>query len=247
MMGKFCSRMMQMVAGHCRYIKFHRIVNFKMLKQQVFCFGCFTTINSYQEISRLVELDCALWDAGIGPLMCSQGWVADTKGGSSGSVRLERKLSGEGEWDREGSAFSQTLFYWDPRPVQCGHCRQAGPLSRCSAEKESRGFPGGWVVKNPPAGARRRGSLPGPGRSHVLQSNRARVQHCCDCGLESGNRDFWAHLLQVEAWTPQSWCSMIRAATARRSPSPATKEQTPLATAREKPTQQRRPSTAKNK
>ena len=52
---------------------------------------------------------------------------------------------------------------------------------------------------------------------------------------------------RTEARTPQSWCSMIRAATARRSPSPATKEQTPLATAREKPTQQRRPSTVKSK
>ncbi|KAJ8791729.1 hypothetical protein J1605_020451 [Eschrichtius robustus] len=32
-------------------------------------------------------------------------------------------------------------------------------------------FPGGTVVKNPPANAGDTGSSPGPGRSHVLRSN----------------------------------------------------------------------------
>ena len=31
-----------------------------------------------------------------------------------------------------------------------------------------RGFPGGSVVKNPPANAGDPGSIPGPGRAHVL-------------------------------------------------------------------------------
>ena len=34
-----------------------------------------------------------------------------------------------------------------------------------------RDFPGGAVVKNPPANAGDTGSSPGPGRSHVPQSN----------------------------------------------------------------------------
>ena len=33
------------------------------------------------------------------------------------------------------------------------------------------GFPGGAVVKNPPANAGDTGSSPGPGRSHVPRSN----------------------------------------------------------------------------
>ena len=33
------------------------------------------------------------------------------------------------------------------------------------------GFPGGTVVKNPPANAGDTGSIPGPERSHMLQSN----------------------------------------------------------------------------
>ena len=33
------------------------------------------------------------------------------------------------------------------------------------------GFPGGTVVKNPPANAGGTGSSPGPGRSHMSQSS----------------------------------------------------------------------------
>ena len=40
-----------------------------------------------------------------------------------------------------------------------------------SKDKSSRGFPGGAVVKNPPASAGDTGSSPGPGRSHVPRSN----------------------------------------------------------------------------
>ena len=38
-------------------------------------------------------------------------------------------------------------------------------------KKAGLGFPGGTVVKNPPANAGDRGSIPGPGRSHVPWSN----------------------------------------------------------------------------
>ena len=46
---------------------------------------------------------------------------------------------------------------------------------RCREVKTKRnplgGFPGGAVVKNPPANAGDTGSSPGPGRSHMPQSN----------------------------------------------------------------------------
>ena len=35
---------------------------------------------------------------------------------------------------------------------------------------QNEGFPGGSVVKNPPASAGDLGLIPGPGRSHMLQS-----------------------------------------------------------------------------
>ena len=44
----------------------------------------------------------------------------------------------------------------------------------CS-EMPNSGFPGGAVVKNPPASAGDTGSSPGPGRSHMPQSNQARA------------------------------------------------------------------------
>ena len=43
-----------------------------------------------------------------------------------------------------------------------------GPLLKREAP---RGFPGGAAVKNPPASAGDMGSSPGPGRSHMPQSN----------------------------------------------------------------------------
>ena len=36
-------------------------------------------------------------------------------------------------------------------------------------------FPGGTVDKNPPANAGDTGSIPGPGRPHILQRNEAQV------------------------------------------------------------------------
>ena len=39
------------------------------------------------------------------------------------------------------------------------------------SENTKRDFPGGTVVKNPPANAEDTGSIPGLGRSHMLQSN----------------------------------------------------------------------------
>ena len=47
-----------------------------------------------------------------------------------------------------------------------GHCKEFGYFL-----KPTRGFPGGAVVKNPPANARDTGSSPGPGRSHMPWSN----------------------------------------------------------------------------
>ena len=39
------------------------------------------------------------------------------------------------------------------------------------SNKEKQDFPGGTVVKNPPANVVDRGLSPGPGRSHISRSN----------------------------------------------------------------------------
>ena len=45
------------------------------------------------------------------------------------------------------------------------------------------GFPGGAVVKNPPASAGDTGSSPDPGRSHMLQSSQARAPQLLEPAL----------------------------------------------------------------
>ena len=43
--------------------------------------------------------------------------------------------------------------------------------NRKSIRNTKKSFPGGAVVKNPPANAGHTGSSPGPGRSHMPRSN----------------------------------------------------------------------------
>ena len=56
---------------------------------------------------------------------------------------------------------------------------QVKPCQSCEVEHELRSackdFPGGAVVKNPPANAGDMGSIPGPGRSHMPRSTKARA------------------------------------------------------------------------
>ena len=63
-------------------------------------------------------------------------------------------------------------------------------------------FPGGTVVKNPPANAGDRGSSPGPGRSHMLWSNEDRAPQLLShsywaCSLEPTSHNYWARMPQL--------------------------------------------------
>ena len=51
------------------------------------------------------------------------------------------------------------------------HTREYYSALKRNEEKKGGGFLGGTVVKNLPANARDTGSGPGPGRSHMPQSN----------------------------------------------------------------------------
>ena len=52
------------------------------------------------------------------------------------------------------------------------------------------GFPGGTVVKNPPANAEDTGPSPGGGRSHMPQSNEARAPQLLSCALEPVSHNY---------------------------------------------------------
>ena len=75
----------------------------------------------------------------------------------------------------------------------CPHCpvnlqNQVFPSFHCqtSQKRVYRDFPGGTVVKNPPANAGDTGSIPGTGRSHMPRSSLGPASH-----------NYWAHVLQL--------------------------------------------------
>ena len=72
----------------------------------------------------------------------------------------------------------------------------------CVERMSDWGFPGGAVVKNPPANARDTGLSPGPGRSHMLRSSQASVPQLLS--LRSGARE--PQLLSPRATTTEPTC-----------------------------------------
>ena len=70
-------------------------------------------------------------------------------------------------------------------------------------KKNQEGFPGGSVVKSPPAGAGDMGSNPGPGGSHVLQSNRAHAPQLLSlCSRAQEPQLLSPHATTTEAHAP---------------------------------------------
>ena len=63
--------------------------------------------------------------------------------------------------DRERQISYDITYMWNPK----------NDTNELIDKTEAGGFPGGTVVKNPPANAGDTGSSPGPGRSHVPRSN----------------------------------------------------------------------------
>ena len=76
------------------------------------------------------------------------------------------------------------------------------------------GFLGGAVVKNPPANAGDMGSSPGPGRSHVPQSNSARAPQ----QLSLRSRAHEPQLLSPRAATTEARAPRARAPQQEKSP-----------------------------
>ena len=78
----------------------------------------------------------------------------------------------------------------------------ASSMVQVCSKTEIQGFPGGSVVKNPPANAGDTGSVPGPGGSYMPQSNQAHVPQLLSLcsrvsALQQEKPPKW------EAWAPQ--------------------------------------------
>ena len=61
------------------------------------------------------------------------------------------------------------------------------------------GFPGGAVVKNPPANAGDMRSSPGLGRSHMRGATKPMRHNYWACALEPERHNRWAHALTAHA------------------------------------------------
>ena len=99
-------------------------------------------------------------------------------------------------------------------------------------KKQKEDFPGGPTVKNLPASARDTGSIHGPGRFHMPRSNSARVPQLLN--------------LRSRAHEPQL-LKPVHPRASLHSKRSLYSEEPALATAREKPRQQGRVSTDRNK
>ena len=98
-------------------------------------------------------------------------------------------------------------------------------MCRIYSELHGRGFPGGSVVKNPPANAGDMDPIPGLGRFHRPTSNEA-------CALQLLSLNSRDQKLQLPTlWSPYS---ATREATTVRSLPTAARAYPPLAAAREK-------------
>ena len=70
------------------------------------------------------------------------------------------------------------------------------------------GFPGGAVVKNPPAIAGDRGASPGPGRSHMPWSNKARAPQLLSLSSRARKpQPLSPHATTTEACAPRARAS----------------------------------------
>ena len=104
-------------------------------------------------------------------------------------------------------------------------------MQLASLKTKSQAFPGGSLVKNPPANAGDTGSVPGLGRSHMPQSNEASVPQLLSPGPGAQ---------ELQLLSP---CVLEPVLCNKRS-----HQMRNLSTAtRENPEQQQRPCTAKNK
>ena len=59
----------------------------------------------------------------------------------------------------------------NPKKKKTKKTKRLRTIKKLNQESTDVDFPGGAVIKNPPANAGDMGSIPGPGRSHMPQSN----------------------------------------------------------------------------
>ena len=84
---------------------------------------------------------------------------------------------------------------WRPQSFsQADNNPVASSLQAHFISRGSEGFPGGSVVKNPPADAGDMGSISGPGRSHMPQRNEVCAPQLLSLCSRGRTCNYWAHV-----------------------------------------------------
>ena len=85
-----------------------------------------------------------------------------------------------------------SCFFDDPTDVVLIYFKQIlFELEIWLLKPSSPSFPGDWVVKNPPANSRDMDSIPGAGRSFMLQSNQAHAPRLLSLCVEPRSHNHW--------------------------------------------------------
>ena len=109
------------------------------------------------------------------------------------------------------------------------------------------GFPGGLVVKNLPCNAKDKGSIPGPGSSHMPRSNLAHVpQVLSQCSRAHEPQPTEPPHCSCWSLHAYSLCSATREVPAMRSQSAASQSSPRLPQLEQAREQQRKPTTAQS-
>ena len=94
--------------------------------------------------------------------------------GAAGFLKLKMDITGRylNQRCRLGTSEMETSGAPKGHPgKQCSPSARLRKLAVLQSWKNCRGFPGGSVVKHPPASAGDAGSIPGPGGPHMLGSS----------------------------------------------------------------------------
>ena len=102
------------------------------------------------------------------------------------------------------------------------------------------------MVKNPLANAGDTGFISGPGRSHMPPTTEPMRHNYRAFALEPRSLNYCVHVWQLLKPVPPRACAHKRSHRNGKPTHTTAREQPPLFTTREKPVQERRPSTVKN-
>ena len=168
---------------------------------------------------------------------------------------LDKSITKSSILQLQKSQMPNSLFCFESiRMLRLEGNQMAPKLSRLVSAREDWhehwDFPGSTVCENPPASAEDTGSIPGPGRCRIPRRNQAHApQQLSPCSRAQELQLLSPHATSAEACVRRGlWATAAQSVEHSCAPQEKPPQwEAPAPTTREKPLQQQRPTTAKNK